>query len=293
MKELFQSIPYTMTDSLQPMNNEYTGLYTGTVLDNDDPEGRGRCKVYVYGVYDDSFNADKGKKLPWSIPCQPLFCGGNGKNGTFQCPDLSATVLVAFSSGDISKPLMLAQITDKKSTKVDKTYQPQISLFTPSSCTMYWDGMYIEMYKPTHTVTVSAENITAFASHDLSGHAEHDAYLDAINNIYVKAGVDLNIKTGANMNIEIGKDVNMKVAGNVTETINGNLSETVNGTTLRKSPTNTIDGKLTVTQETTINAQTTINSSEKVTGDANIGGKSFLGHIHGNGNLGSPTTPPA
>ena len=26
---------------------------------------------------------------------------------------------------------------------------------------------------------------------------------------------------------------------------------------------------------------------------ANIGGKSFLGHIHGNGNLGSPTTPPA
>lgn len=80
----YPTMPYSMFDTLKIRNNEYTGTYMGTVLDNKDPAGRGRCKVYVYGVYDEKFKEDDGKHLPWAIPAQPLFCGGYGKNGTFQ-----------------------------------------------------------------------------------------------------------------------------------------------------------------------------------------------------------------
>lgn len=54
----------------------------------------------------------------------------------------------------------------------------------------------------------------------------------------------------------------------------------------------------TITSTTTHNGNVTINGSETVTNgsaiipDANIGGRSFNGHIHGNGNMGTPTTPP-
>lgn len=285
----FSSIPYSMSDTLKVRNNEYFGFYRGTVLDNEDPGERGRCKVYVYGVYDEKFAEDKGKRLPWAEPSQPLFCGGYDKNGTFQCPDLSASVWVFFESGDITRPVIFGQITDSKSLKVDKTYHQQKTLFDTDSVTMYWDGMYIEMYKPTHTVTVSSVNISAFASNDLSGHAENDVYIDAFHDINVYAKHDINVKADNNINIEAGVNINTKAGTSIVEEAGTSTSRT--------APDNLLDGKYHITgttlidSETTINASTTINSTETVASDATIGGKSFLGHMHV-GNLGAPTSPP-
>lgn len=285
----FQAVPYTMSDSLHVHNNEYNGFYRGTVLDNEDPDGRGRCKVYVYGVYDEKFIEENGKRLPWAEPSQPLFCGGFDKNGTFQCPDLSATVWLFFESGDITRPVIFGQTTDVKSLSADKTYQQCKTLFDTSSVTMYWDGMYIEMYKPTHTVTVSSENITAFASNDLSGHAERDVYIDAFHDINVYAKNDINVRADNNINISAGVNINTEAGECIVEQAGTSTSRT--------APDNLVDGKehitgnTTIDSTTTINATTVINSSETVAGDANIGGKSFLGHMH-IGNMGAPTSPP-
>lgn len=282
MGGLFSPVPYSMFSTLKVRNNEYSGMYRGTVLDNEDPDGRGRCKVYVYGVYDEKFKDEKGRKLPWAEPSQPLFCGGNGKNGTFQCPDLGATVWVFFDSCDISRPIMFGQTTDSASLEVDKTYQQGKTLFDTDSVTMYWEGMYIEMYKPTHTVTVSSTNISAFASNDLSGHAGHDVYIDADHDINVYAMHDINVKADNNINVEAGVDINVKAGRNI--------SEEAGTSTTRKAPNNTVDGKEHITGQTTIDSSTTVNATTTVNADAVIGGKSFLGHIHGTGY--GPTTPP-
>lgn len=279
----YNATPYSMFDTLKIRNNEYTGMYRGTVLDNEDPDGRGRCKVYVYGVYDEKFKEDKGKRLPWCEPSQPLFCGGYEKNGTFQCPDLNATVWVFFDSGDITRPVMFGQTTDKKSLEVDKTYQSAKTLFDTDSVTMYWEGMYIEMYKPTHTVTVSSENISAFASHDLSGHAENDVYIDAFHDINVYAKHDINVKADNDINIEAGMNINTKAGVNIVEQ--------AGTSTTRTAPNNTLDGTEHITGTTTIDSATTINATTTVNADAIIGGKSFLGHMH-IGNMGAPTSPP-
>lgn len=268
----FPSKPYSMTDTLKVRNNEYFGFYRGTVLDNEDPGGRGRCKVYVYGVYDEKFFEDNGKRLPWAEPSQPLFCGGYDKNGTFQCPDLSASVWVFFESGDITRPVMFGQTTDVKSLEVDKTYQTGKTLFDTDSVTMYWDGMYIEMYKPTHTVTVSSTNISAFASHDLSGHAENDVWIDAFHDINVYAKHDINVKADNNINIEAGVDINTKAGMKIIESAGTSTSRT--------APNNLLDGKEHITGTTLIDSATTINSMATVNADAVIGGIGFLGHVH-------------
>ena len=146
----YNATPYSMFDTLKIRNNEYTGMYRGTVLNNEDPEDRGRCKVYVYGVYDEKFKEDDGERLPWAEPCQPLFSGGmgmDGDNGTFQYPDLNSTVWVFFDSGDITRPVMFGQTTDKNGK------------FDTAKCTIKWHGMKIEMNRLTNTVSVSANNV--------------------------------------------------------------------------------------------------------------------------------------
>jgi phage baseplate assembly protein gpV len=47
-----------------------------------------------------------------------------------------------------------------------------------------------------------------------------------------------------------------------------------------------LDGPTTITKTLHVIGKTTIDP------DAVIANKSFIGHIHGNGNMGSPTTPP-
>jgi predicted RecA/RadA family phage recombinase len=66
--------------------------------------------------------------------------------------------------------------------------------------------------------------------------------------------------------------ITMDASGNVTMNLSGTLTATYTSATL--------------------NGPVTINGTLKVTEDATIGGKSFLGHEHGNGNDGDNTTPP-
>lgn len=280
----YPTTPYSMFDTLKIRNNEYTGMYRGTVLDNEDPEGRGRCKVYVYGVYDEKFKEEKGQYLPWAEPSQPLFCGGHGKNGTFQCPDMDATVWVFFESGDITRPIMFGQTTDEASKSVDKTHGSALTQFSTDYCTMYWEGMYVEMRKSTHTVTVSSENIDATASNNLSGHADNDAFIDVDNNMTLYAKNDITIKADNNIMMEAASNITMK-AGTA-------IDGTAGAAVTFKAPNATLDGSSHMTGSATIEGSTTINAVTTINADANIGGKSFLGHIHGNGNMGTPTTPP-
>jgi hypothetical protein len=55
-------------------NLEFNGIYRGTVVYNIDPEVRGKCKVFVHGVYPDEFFHD-WKLLPWAEPASPIMAG--------------------------------------------------------------------------------------------------------------------------------------------------------------------------------------------------------------------------
>lgn len=83
--------------------------YLGKIVDIDDPNKEGRCKILVYGVY-----GDESKKLeqiptadlPWSYPMRFGFFGKNGA-GTFSTPKMGAVVRVWFD-GDQYHPFYYA-----------------------------------------------------------------------------------------------------------------------------------------------------------------------------------------
>lgn len=78
----------------KPDNNHWTGI----VVNNNDPEQIGRCKIKIYGYYDDLAIAN----IPWAVPD---INGLASTKGNFVIPELNTIVRGYFDNGDDSKPI--------------------------------------------------------------------------------------------------------------------------------------------------------------------------------------------
>ncbi|HEX5687848.1 MAG TPA: phage baseplate assembly protein V [Ideonella sp.] len=72
------------------------GKYRGAVVDNQDPDKRGRVKVSVPALLGDQTS-------DWALPCFP--CGGLQATGWFWVPQVGAQVWVEFEGGDVNYPV--------------------------------------------------------------------------------------------------------------------------------------------------------------------------------------------
>ena len=80
----------------EEMRSKRYGKYRGFVVDNADPEKRGRLRLRVPSVLAE---AETG----WALPCLPF--GGLADQGLFLVPEVDAQVWVEFEEGNISHPL--------------------------------------------------------------------------------------------------------------------------------------------------------------------------------------------
>ena len=83
-----------LSQLLDFVQNRRFGKYRGTVVDNEDPQGRGRIKLQVPAVL--------GELEVWAMPCVP-FAGD--KVGFFSPPNPGDGVWVEFEGGDLSHPI--------------------------------------------------------------------------------------------------------------------------------------------------------------------------------------------
>lgn len=82
-------------------NNTEKSHYLGVVVDNIDPEFRGRAKIRVFGVFDsDIEDAD----LPWAYQRFEMSFGSNGGSGKVSIPKLGSVVHVQFNNGNYYSP---------------------------------------------------------------------------------------------------------------------------------------------------------------------------------------------
>lgn len=76
-------------------NGKYYGKYRGTVINNVDPEQRGRLMVQVSDV--------KGLYAStWAMPCVPI---AGKQEGTYMVPQIGAGVWIEFEQGDPDFPI--------------------------------------------------------------------------------------------------------------------------------------------------------------------------------------------
>ena len=72
------------------------GKFRGFVVDNADPDKRGRIRVQVPALLGE-------QSTDWALPCFP--CGGLADQGWFCVPELGAQVWVEFEGGDLAYPI--------------------------------------------------------------------------------------------------------------------------------------------------------------------------------------------
>jgi len=75
----------------------YYGIYAGKVVDNLDPDKRGRVTVVIPGLCEPATN--------WALPAGGDGSSGASGRGAFDVPPKGASVYVMFLCGDIDEPL--------------------------------------------------------------------------------------------------------------------------------------------------------------------------------------------
>jgi Type VI secretion system/phage-baseplate injector OB domain len=76
-------------------STRYYGKYRGTVLDNLDPEQRGRITAIVPDVQGLT-------PMTWALPCVPI---AGKQQGVFHVPQIGAAVWIEFEQGDPEHPI--------------------------------------------------------------------------------------------------------------------------------------------------------------------------------------------
>lgn len=82
---------------LDKTEHRYYGKYTAFVVDNSDPENRGRLRLQIPSVLGTTITSG------WALPCAPF--GGTQGQGFFFIPDQGAGVWVEFEAGDKDYPI--------------------------------------------------------------------------------------------------------------------------------------------------------------------------------------------
>jgi len=137
--------------------DHYVHYYTGKVLDNKDPNQLGRCKIQVYGVYDNIPEED----IPWALPDQ-TFVGS--LMGNFVCPPINAIVKVYFDGGDIYLPRYTGKVVEQSNLPSDRTtdYPDTMVLFETDNGTKLTINRKKKDIKLTHAngTVISIDGIT-------------------------------------------------------------------------------------------------------------------------------------
>jgi hypothetical protein len=87
--------------------------WLGEVVDNEDPEFTGRCRVRVFGKFDGTNKIDDpdsgyiipDDQIPWAYPASGnIFGGGEGGAGFLSVPKVGTKVKIRFSYGNLYAP---------------------------------------------------------------------------------------------------------------------------------------------------------------------------------------------
>ncbi|MCL2177864.1 MAG: phage baseplate assembly protein V [Proteobacteria bacterium] len=129
-----------MSDTMEEVSrlNEWVderryGKYRAFVVDNEDPEKRGRLCLLIPSVLGD---AETG----WALPCFPF--GGGESYGWFAVPEKDAQVWAEFEEGDINRPIWTGVFWQREADVPEEAAKspPTTRIFqTPSGHIMQFD----------------------------------------------------------------------------------------------------------------------------------------------------------
>lgn len=214
-------------DTLVERQEQFNGFYRGRVLDHDDPKVKGRCKIFVPGVYPVLYKSN-AKALPWAEPAMPVFGGSftnsegcqESETGITSPPHVGANLWVFFEGGDQNFPVYCFAIQGGSGWHSEHTNQHRIQT----------DNVRINIdERPTDPAST-----TQFDSYN-----ENNTYISkqqAVEQIPTRLDIEVTGPTNIVLNSNCNPDtdapqpaLNIQINGNVYQEINGDKHETLIG----------------------------------------------------------------
>lgn len=110
-KDINDLLKYFLT---MKASNSFEQFYEGKVVDNNDPDKLGKCKIRVYGQFSDNI---PDSDLPWAIP-DFNFIGS--EMGSFVVPPIGTIVKVYFRNNEIYSPYYSTKVINKNNMPSNK-----------------------------------------------------------------------------------------------------------------------------------------------------------------------------
>ena len=154
------------TNFLNQHDEKFDEEYTGLIVDNNDPEKLGRCKIKVYGVFDEVDTKD----LPWALPD---FSFVGSLVGSFIVPPIGCIVRVSFENGELYFPKYSKKVVNKQKLpkNKDKNYPNNMIFFETDKGTSFEIDRTTDETVFTHAkglqVTIDALGIATITPNNL------------------------------------------------------------------------------------------------------------------------------
>jgi len=189
---LAQDVEESLSDFLnsEDYEDEYTGNFTGMVVDNKDPDKLGKCKIRVFGIHGDTI---QDKDLPWAFPD---FSFRGGLKGSFIVPPVNCFVNVYFERGEIYIPRYLNKVIDENNLPSNKdTDYPDNMVFFETD-----NGDKFEINRKKKTAMfehASGTKIThTMKETEVEHHSGTKITIDAVGNIIMDSPKSIKTKHG-------------------------------------------------------------------------------------------------
>jgi len=191
--------------------------WIGEVIDNNDPEFSGRCRVRIFGKFDGRANLDETSsaysipddQIPWAYPSSGnIFGGGESKGAGFlSVPKIGSKVKVRFSTGNLYAPESFS-LQDVNHAVIDEdqdTYQNAHVLFFDEDekvKVVYTPAKGLELFhKDSHILINPDSSITI-------EHKESSSIIELVgSNINITANSTVNITANSKIQAEASECV--------------------------------------------------------------------------------------
>jgi hypothetical protein len=175
--------------------------WLGEVMDNEDPLLNGRCKIKVFGKFDNIST----ENIPWATPQNRMLPGSHA------VPRIGDIVSIRFDNGDIYHPeyeFQVNQNDDLKADILESSGEPQnvISLVYDSvrNLRAYWspeNGLVIT----TGSGDQESPLIQLDSADKIYLYTENQVEIKATDTIYINSESDITVETPADVEIIANK----------------------------------------------------------------------------------------
>ncbi len=262
------------------------GIYRGVVVDNNDPDQTGRCRIRIYGIHSqETTKTDTdgipNDELPWAEPVLGLLEGSLSGQGLFSLPLVGSHVMVFFENGNHMQIRYFASVPAKTDwANGAGTYPHNVYLKVHS-------GHYFEVDSSPGNERIKVYHKTGtLCEIDKDGNIQltgvKNQTINITNDVTQTVGGNESDTVTGNNTVNVSGNVSQTVGGDESDTISGSLTITVTGNTDVTSPTVTINGNLVVNG--------TVASSGTMTALKDTTPTGLTTHIHGGVDTGLGST---